>query len=296
MQNRSENLRAFFARYVTATSKVSDQRIRQAFATVKREDFAGPGPWSIKVLFADGYIDTPDDDIAFLYQDTLVALDAKRGINIGQPSAHARWLDAVALREGETALQIGAGSGYYSAILAHLVGASGRVHAYEIDQDLALRAERNLKALPQVAVQARSGVADGLPKADVIYVCAGVTQPSWAWLDALRPGARLIFPLQPHSVMGAWGGMLMIERASQGAIWPARFVSRASFIPCTAPQDAEAGDRLAAAFAHGGYETVRSFRLDEPIDSTCWFAGDGWWLSTLGPRRPLGSDPIVTPS
>jgi len=45
------------------------------------------------------------DDPAFIYQDTLVAVDRERGINIGQPSAHALWLDALALREGETVLQ-----------------------------------------------------------------------------------------------------------------------------------------------------------------------------------------------
>jgi protein-L-isoaspartate(D-aspartate) O-methyltransferase len=291
MQNRSENLRAFFARYVAACGTVSDRRIEQAFAGVRRENFAGPGPWSVHII-GHGYIETPDDDIAFLYQDTLIALDAKRGINIGLPSAHARWLDAAAFREGETVLQIGAGSGYYSAILAHLVGESGRVYAYEIDQDLALRAQENLKALPQVVVHSRSGGAGELPKTDAIYVCAGITQPCRAWLGALKPKGRLIFPLQPVGGTGGLGGMLMIERASHGAIWPARFVSRAAFIPCSGPQDAEAGRRLATAFADSNFETVRSFRLDEPIDSTCWFAGDGWWLSTFGPRRPLSSDPI----
>ena len=69
-----------------------------------------------------GYLSTPDDDPAFLYQDTLVALDADRGINIGEPTLHARCLDALALREGETVLHVGAGAGYYTALLAHLSG------------------------------------------------------------------------------------------------------------------------------------------------------------------------------
>ena len=42
---------------------------------------------------------------------------------------HARCLDALALRKGEAVLHVGAGAGYYTAILAHLVGAGGRVHA-----------------------------------------------------------------------------------------------------------------------------------------------------------------------
>jgi protein-L-isoaspartate(D-aspartate) O-methyltransferase len=282
MQNRSENLRTFFARYVTAVGGVPGGPIERAFAATPRETFSGPGPWSVNVP-GSGYVETPDDDLAFLYQDTLIALDPKRGINIGQPSAHARWLGALRLREGETVLQVGAGTGYYTAILAHLVGDSGRVHAYEIEPDLAARAIANLRNAPHAEVQARSGIGDGLPKVDAVYVCAGITQPAWAWLDALRPEGRLVFPLQAER---GFGGMLMITRAKHGAIWPARFISRAAFIPCSGPQDAETGRRLTDAFSGGGFETVRSFRLDEPIDATCWFAGDGWWLSTLACASP----------
>ena len=104
-----------------------------------REPFGGAGPWRIN-LPGLGYIETPGDELAFIYQDTLVALNAARGINIGQPSAHERWLGALGLREGETVIQVGAGSGYYTAILAHLVGRGGRVYAFEIDPDLAARA------------------------------------------------------------------------------------------------------------------------------------------------------------
>ena len=50
-------------------------------------------------------------DPAYLYQDWLIALDAARGINIGEPGLHARCLDALALREGEEVLHVGAGAG-----------------------------------------------------------------------------------------------------------------------------------------------------------------------------------------
>ena len=279
MQDRSATLRQFFARYVTAQGAARDPRIEQAFATVRRETFAGPGPWSI-CLPKVGYITTPDDDLAYLYQDTLVALDAARGINIGQPSAHARWLDALRLREGETVLQIGAGTGYYTAILAHLVGAEGQVHAFEIDDGLAARAVSNVSALPQARIHACSGIAEDLPKADAVYVCAGITQPSWTWIDALRPNGRLVFPLQ---AVGAQGGMLLIRRPEHGSVWPAHFISGASFISCEGRQDHDAGLRLSAAYAKGDAGTVRSFRIDEPVDGVCWFAGDGWWLSTASP-------------
>ncbi len=274
LEDRSQKLRAFFARLVTAGARIHNPAIEQAFALVPRERFAGPGPWSI--YSGSGYVKTPDDDPAFLYQDTLVAIDTVRGINIGEPGAHALWLDAIDVKLGETVLQVGAGTGYYSAILAHLAGPTGRVHAYEIDAALAARAGENLRDLPGVEVHARSGIADNLPKSDAIYVCAGITQPSWAWLDAMRPAARLLFPLQP---VAGLGGMLLIRRPDRGLSWPARFVSRAAFIGCEGQQDADAGRRLAQAFS-SHWDRVRSFRIDVPKDDTCWFAGDGWWLST----------------
>jgi protein-L-isoaspartate(D-aspartate) O-methyltransferase len=227
LQDRSANLRAFFASYVTTLAGAKDPRIERAFAGVRREPFAGPGPWSICIPRI-GYIKTPDADPAFIYQDTLVALDAARGINIGEPSAHARWLAALELREGESVLQVGAGTGYYTAILAHLVGANGTVYAYEIDQNLAERARRNLKELAWVEVRAQTGIADHLPKVDAVYVNAGITQPSWSWLDALRPNGRLIFPLH---ALGSVGGMLLIEKPQHGLLWPAKFVSVAALVP-----------------------------------------------------------------
>ncbi len=286
--DRSAKLRAFFARHVTDRGGARDPRIEQAFAAVPRETFAGPAPWSI--LSASpwsaqstrpAYLQTPDDDPAFLYQDTLIALDPVRGINIGEPSLHAHCLDALALRLGESVLHVGTGSGYYTAILAHLVGPAGQVHAFEIDPGLAARARRNLAELPWVDVQARSGIAEDLPNVDAVYVNAGITQPNQTWLYALLPGGRLIFPLQPE---GGSGGLLLVERPAEGrSAWPARFVSHARFIACQGQQDKQTGRGLAAAFAGGGWQEVRSLRLDHGPDATCWFSGDGWWLSTAAP-------------
>jgi protein-L-isoaspartate(D-aspartate) O-methyltransferase len=58
-------------------------------------------------------------------------------MNIGQPSLHAHCLDALPPQSGQTVLQVGAGSGYHTAILADLVGSRGQVHAFEIDPELA---------------------------------------------------------------------------------------------------------------------------------------------------------------
>ena len=278
--DRSARLRDFFASYIAARGRASDPRIREAFAAVRREHYAGAGPWSIAVP-GHGAIATQDDDPAYLYQDTLVVIDAARGINIGEPSLHARCLDAVSPMPGETVLHVGAGVGYYTAILAQLVGPEGRVHALEIEPDLAARAGRNLAHLPHVAVEARSGLADDLPQADIVYVSAGLPLIPPVWLDALAPGGRLVFPFQS---VGSFGAMLKVNRPrADGVSWPARIVTPAGFVGCAGGQDHHASQRLAAAVKSAGWHVVRSLRRDTPPDHSCWLVGDGWWLSTSDP-------------
>src|SRR5258708_19735296 len=133
MEDRSEKLRAFFAKLICTAAKLGDPRIEQAFRAVQREPFAGPGPWLL-TLGGHDYVKTPDDDPAFLYQNLLLALDAERSLNIGMPSAHAYWLPASQTREGETVLQIGDGTGYSTAILGPLCGPNSPRARFSPDQ------------------------------------------------------------------------------------------------------------------------------------------------------------------
>jgi protein-L-isoaspartate(D-aspartate) O-methyltransferase len=263
-----------YAREITRSAGVSEPRIEAAFAAVPREDFAGPPPWRIGSGGLFGL--TSADDPARLYEDVLIAIDARRGINNGQPSLHAQSIDALSLNEGETVAQIGAGAGYYTAILAALVGPKGRVIAYEIEPDIAGRAAANLARYPQVEVRARSGVED-LPAADAIYVNAAASHPLRAWLDALKPGGRLVFPLQ---AAGSSGAMALLTRPKRGDAWPARLLSGVVFIPCEGAQDAEMGRKLDQAFRRGGQAGVRSLRFEGEPSETDWVRGDGWALST----------------
>src|ERR1700738_1748604 len=69
-----------------------------------------------------------------------------------QPSLHAALIAAPAPQPGEHVLHIGVGVGYYTAILAELVGATGRVTAIEYDAELAARATANFAQTPHARV------------------------------------------------------------------------------------------------------------------------------------------------
>lgn len=146
-----DEMRGFYARLVAAASRSSDPRLayrsvdprlERIFELVPREAFLPPGPW--KVMVAERYLKTPSADAAYIYQNNLVALDADKGINNGEPFLHAAWIGAVAPKPGETVTHVGAGTGYYSAILSMLVLAGGSVNAFEIDEKLAAAARHNL--------------------------------------------------------------------------------------------------------------------------------------------------------
>jgi protein-L-isoaspartate(D-aspartate) O-methyltransferase len=262
-----------YAAEITRLAGARDPRIEAAFAAVPREDFAGPPPWRVgSGAFGSDWVSDPER----LYEDVLVGIDARRGINNGQPSLHAQAIDALGLRESETIVQVGAGAGYYTAILATLVGRKGRVIAYEIEPDIAERAAANFARFPQVEVRARSGVED-LPAADAIYVNAAATHPLRAWLDALKPGGRLVFPLQ---AAGSSGAMLIVTRPERGEAWSARLLAGVVFIACAGAQDAEMGRKLDQAFRSGGQGRVRSLRFGGAPSEADWVRGDGWALST----------------
>lgn len=259
------------------------ERLRRAFASIPRENFVGPGPWHIHA--GHGCISSASSDPRVLYQDVLVALAPERGINNGQPSLHAECLAACAPAPGQTVLHIGAGTGYYTAVLAALVGDEGRVIAYEIEPDLAVRAQHNLAHLAQVTVHNRSASEGQLPLTDLIYVNAGATHPLPIWLDALAVGGKLIFPLTTDAGHGC---MLQVHRRN-ASTYAATALLRVEFIPCHGARSASASRALEEALKHKPIKLIKSLRRASPPDATAWCVGDGWWLSTAESTQSISS-------
>lgn len=269
-----QDLRRFYAEFIVRSTGSADERLIAAFAEVPREQYVGPGPW--QVFIGSGYLATIDDDPRVLYQDMLIGLAVDRRINNGQPSLHARCLAAAAPAPGESVVHVGAGTGYYTAVLATLVGPQGRVTALEIENDLAARAAHNLAQFANVTVQAASANEASLPPSDVIYVNAGATHPPAAWLDALNVGGRMVFPLTPNE---GFGVMLRVTRTAEHTYSASAF-TRAAFIPCIGARDDAASASLTAALERQSLKEVRSLRRHTPSDNTAWCVGADWWLST----------------
>lgn len=266
-----EKARRLYARMMAAASNSADPRLERIFEAVPREAFLGPGPWRLVVNGRP--IETPGLDPTPLYQNVLVALDAERGINNGEPFLHAGWIGAVAPQPGETICHVGAGTGYYTAILSMLVLPDGHVTGFEIEPHLAQKARENLEPFEGVEIVTGDATAEELPPCDVLYVNAGVVAPPVAWLRALKPGGRLIFPWRPGERLGL---AVLVTRGPAG--FSARTLGPCWFIPCIGASDP--GDCLKAPDLRGARE-IRSIwpSADRRPDATAVAVFRDVWFS-----------------
>ena len=201
-----------------------------------------------------------------------------RKLNNGSPSLWARLFDVLDVQPGERLVHVGAGTGYYTAVLAELTGAEGSVIGIEIDPGLAERARRSLAPWPWVHLLAGDGTVIDPGAADVIVVNAGATHPAPLWLERLADGGRMLLPLTTDAPVHGFGGMLLLERRKAGLA--ARFVSPVGIFPCTGARDPERNELLAKAYA-SGFGPVGSVRTEpHDADESCWMHSPGFCVST----------------
>ena len=124
------------------------------------------------------------------------ALEIDEGQTISQPYIVALMTQCLELEEGQRVLEIGTGSGYQAAVLAHL---TDQVYSIEIRENLAKKAESTLKELnyDQVRVKWSDGYfgwEEHAPYDAIIVTCAANHIPP-PLIKQLKEGGKLIIPL-----------------------------------------------------------------------------------------------------
>lgn len=152
-----------------------------------------------------GWLDTVYRNEALLTQHRAVNSDIK-GVPTSSstwPSAMAVMLERLQVRDGDSVLEIGTGTGYNAALLCHRLGDS-HVTSIEIDSELTRQARDRLAGLGHyptlISGDGNAGAPDRAPFDAIIATCA-VSHIPPAWIAQLTPGGRLVAPF--GSVSGA---------------------------------------------------------------------------------------------
>jgi protein-L-isoaspartate(D-aspartate) O-methyltransferase len=169
-----EQMRSNMVEQQIRTWEVLDQEVLDLLYLVPREDFV------------------PPEHRALAFSDLELPLAAGSAERMWTPKMEARVLQELAPKKQDSILEVGTGSGYLTALLAHR---GGHVHTVEIDPKLAELGRKNLArhGVDNVTLQV-GDAARGWPSQapyDVIVLTGSTPALPRAFLDSLAPGGRL---------------------------------------------------------------------------------------------------------
>ncbi len=181
-----EDLRNRMVDHIQAAGHLHSNRIEQAMRTVPRHLFVPEA--------------TIEDAYANMAVTTKPGSDGTPASCASVPTVVTMMLGQLDARHGDRVLEIGAGTGYNSALLAELVGETGQVTTIDIDPEVTAQARKALDATGygRVHVITRDGALSAPDHAphDRIIVTVGPWDLPPAWQDQLAPGGRLVVPLR----------------------------------------------------------------------------------------------------
>ncbi|MFI6701084.1 methyltransferase domain-containing protein [Streptomyces sp. NPDC050509] len=314
--------RAGLVREIAATGALDDPAWRAAFEEVPRHLFvpyyftSRPGGWD-RLWCGD-----PDPVrrrrwLRGAYADAPLATRVRDGELISsssQPSLMARMLVELDVRDGHRVLEIGAGSGYNAALLAHRLG-DAHVTTVDLEPEITESARTHLaEAGYRPAVVTGDGARGCPERAPFDRIIATCTLPSVprAWTAQSRPGARILAPLATGLIA------LRVTDAPRGRYAEGRFLHTAAyFVPLRGVPAGRAGPyRPLGGLPRRASEnelfrfllTLTSGRLDPREALSLWeregrparerygvtLTGDGQWAWLDDPAGPyvwpLGQD------
>ncbi|MGC1579916.1 MAG: methyltransferase domain-containing protein [Candidatus Acidiferrales bacterium] len=284
-----EECRRFYSQEIRFAANISSAALVEAYANVPREKYLGPPPWQIaspeqramSLASSGNTAYTPTEDPRDLYHNVLVGLDIARNVNNGQPSALARWIDAMGLQPGDRAYHLGCGVGYYTAIIREVVGATGSVVAIDALPELAARAKENLAHYTNVTVRSGDGVTLDPGPCDAMLINAGVIHPHVLWLDRLNERGRLVVPLT-MAATPLLGQGIMAKIVHERGGFTAQIATFLAIFSCTNGRDPKLEPSMAKALTSGALMKIKSIRRDshEAAD-TCILHAPGVCLSMI---------------
>ncbi|GGX50529.1 methyltransferase domain-containing protein [Streptomyces minutiscleroticus] len=206
LDHLAASARAAMVREIEAGGALDgDPSWREAFATVPRHLFVPSYYVGVRGGYARLRSDDPDPRgrerwLEGAYADTPLATWVRDGELVSsssQPSLMARMLVDLQIGDGDTVLEIGAGTGYNAALLAHRLG-DALVTTVDLDPEITEAARRHLAAVGRRPAVVTGDGAQGCPERapfDRIIVTCAVDSVPPAWLAQSRPGAHILAPL-----------------------------------------------------------------------------------------------------
>ncbi len=183
-RDEAKELRNRLVEELISQEAIASEPVRRAFEEVPRHLFV------------------PRVDVATAYSNEPIFIRWEGGEPISsssQPTIMAIMMEQLDLRPGLQVLEIGAGTGYNAAILAHVVGEGGSVTTVDIDQDIVDEAGGHLSNTGYGHVKAVCGDGfKGFPKGkpyDRIIATVGAYDVSPHWFDQLKEGGVIVVPL-----------------------------------------------------------------------------------------------------